>query len=96
VRPPEAAPGDASRVEFVAAYAGRRATCEGGGHAGAAAGGAQVGARATYSGRLTGRRLVYGDPPWTFLELAEFSARPEGSTEERVWCDEANLFFDDA
>ncbi len=83
------------RIEFVAAHAGRRATCEGGGHAGAAAGGAQVGARARYVGRLSGRRMVYGDPPWPFLELTDFSERPDGAIEERIWCDEANLFFDD-
>ncbi|MBM4416313.1 MAG: hypothetical protein FJ035_08790 [Chloroflexi bacterium] len=91
----EAGERDQARIEFVAAHAGRRATCEGGGHAGPAPGGAQVGARQRYVGRVSGRRMVYGDPPWPFLELTDFTERPEGATEERIWCDEANLFFDD-
>lgn len=90
--PRERLAADEARIEFASEYAGRRATCEGGGQAGPGLG---YGSRATYVGRLSGRRMVYGDPPWAFLELTDIIERPAGSTDERVWCDEANVFLED-
>ena len=91
--PPAGEPGtaDATRIEFAEELAGRRATCDGG-HA---APGALVGARETFVGTLSGRRMVYGDPPWRWLELVDALQQPEGTTHERVWCDEACVFLED-
>jgi len=81
---------DEFHVEFDPALAGRTATCEGGAQAGP---GSLVGGRETFVGTLSGRRLVYGDPGWPWLELVDLVLRPEGFTEERVWCDEHFVFL---
>ena len=93
--PAENAAGSAdqpARIEFASEYAGRLAICEGGGQAGP---GLLYGSRATYVGRLTGRRMVYGEPPWRWLELSDLTESPDGFTEDRVWCDEANVFLEE-
>lgn len=91
------APGEAAahdeRVEVLAHLVGRRATCHGGGPVGPQAG---VGARATYIGRLSGRRLSVGEPPWTWLEVVDLVEQPDdGAPVDRVWCDEHSVFIDD-
>ena len=81
------------RIEFVPEYAGRYATGYGGGPAGPGLG---FGSRATYVGRLSGRRMLFGDPPWSWLELDEITERSDGADGDegdRVWCDEGNVFL---
>lgn len=79
-----------TRIEFASDLAGRRATCDGG----QALPGGQLGARETFVGTLSGRRLVYGDPPWQWLELIDVVQEPEGELHDHVWCDEACVFVD--
>ncbi len=82
---------DATRIEFDAELAGRRATCDGGN----SLPGAVVGARETFVGTLSGRRMLYGDPPWRWLELVDAVQEAEGTLHDQVWCDEACVFLDD-
>jgi len=86
----EQPPAEEMRLEFAPEYAGRQATCYGGGPAGPGLG---FGSRATYVGQLSGRRMLFGDPPWTWLELGQISEQPEGFEDDRVWCDERNVFL---
>lgn len=81
-----------TRIEFAADLEGRRATCDGGAQTHP---GSLVGGRETFVGTLSGRRLVYGDPAWKWLELVDAVKDPEGTMHEQVWCDEANVFLED-
>lgn len=88
--PPNEPLNDEVRIEFVAELEGRRATCEGGAQSGP---GSLVGGRDTFVGSLSGRLMIYGDPSWRWLELVDLIERPEGFSEERVWCDEQFVFL---
>ncbi len=72
--------------------AGRRAECEGGGPV--AVGGATrvLGGRENFSGRLTGLFFEDGDPPWVWYQMGDLDQKPEGYSEEFVWCEATFLF----
>ena len=94
-RPPEPTPpalADETRLEFAPELEGRRATCDGGAQTHP---GSLFGARATFVGTLSGRRMLFGDPPWRWVELLDAIEEAEGTPYAQVWCDEACVFLDD-
>jgi len=72
--------------------AGKYAEADGGSHVP----GTNFAARQSFAGRLTGRRMTQGNPPWRFLEIGEFTEKPEGFTHEMVWCHEDDVYIDTA
>ena len=90
---PNATPG--SEVYFDAAIAGMRVAADGGNEAVEAQHGGKfaVASRETFEGRLTGRRLDEGDPPWRWLEIGDLADKPEGFESGTVWCEESYVYF---
>ena len=80
---------DGARVSHDPSIAGRRVQADGGGEVP----GTRTGARETFEGTLTGRRMEQGDPPWRWLELGDLTDRPDGFEEQFVWCEESYVYF---
>lgn len=80
-----------ARPGFDAAKAGKRAECDGGGPVP----GTHFASRQEFCGTLTGDYVDHGDPPWRWYLLAELSSRPEGYTDDTVWCESGSLFIVD-
>jgi hypothetical protein len=88
-RPRDDAADGAVRVWEDPSLRGRRVEADGG----EAVPGTGAGYRATFRGRLTGRRLEQGDPPWTWFELGELTERPADFESLYVWCEESYVYF---
>jgi hypothetical protein len=86
-----------SVVYFDESVAGRRVQADGGSEAKDAAHGGSfaIASREMFEGRLTGRRLDQGDPPWRWLEIGDLSEKPEGFEQQTVWCEESYVYFVD-
>jgi hypothetical protein len=52
-----------------------------------------VASREMFEGRLTGRRLDQGNPPWRWLEIGDLSEKPDHFDGETVWCEESYVYF---
>jgi hypothetical protein len=81
-----------TRRYFDAALAGLRVQADGGN---AAIGGRHA-SREMFEGKLTGRRMDVGDPPWQWLEIAELTLRPDDFHEPSVWCELSYIYPLDA
>jgi hypothetical protein len=78
-----------ARPGFDAAVAGKRAECDGG-HAIA---GTHFAGRQEFAGTLTGDYVDHGDPPWRWYLLGDLTRKPEGYSDDTVWCETGNLFI---
>ena len=76
-------------ITFDESLVGRSVEADGG----APVAGGMAGFRATFTGRLTGRRLAQGDPPWLWLELGDLTEAPEDFGSAHVWVDEAYVYY---
>ncbi|MFN0148679.1 MAG: hypothetical protein ACKVT1_19425 [Dehalococcoidia bacterium] len=83
-----------STVYFDAAIAGKRVAADGGSEAveGQHGGKFAVASREMFEGRLTGRRMDDGDPPWRWLEIGDLAEKPEGFEDATVWCEESYIY----
>ena len=88
-RPGEGATDGSLRIWEDPAIRGRRVQADGG----EAVPGTGAGYRATFEGRLTGRRLAQGDPPWSWFELGELTDAPADFESTYVWCEESYIYF---
>ncbi|MCC7077241.1 MAG: hypothetical protein IT198_08960 [Acidimicrobiia bacterium] len=77
-----------ARHGFDESLAGRRAECDGG-HA---VPGSHFAGREDFAGTLTGEFVDHGDPPWRWYLLADLTLKPDGYTDDSVWCESGNLF----
>ncbi len=77
------------RSGFNAAYAGRRAECDGG----APVPGTHFAGRQDFAGTLTGDYRDFGDFPWRWYLMTSLTIKPANYPYEAVWCDEGNLFL---
>ena len=84
-----------SVIYFDEAIAGRRVKADGGNEATDLTHGGKfaVASREMFEGRLTGRRLDQGDPPWRWLEIGDLSEKPDTFDAETVWCEESYIYF---
>jgi hypothetical protein len=84
-----------SVVYFDDAIAGKRVQADGGAEAVEAEHGAKfaVASREMFEGRLTGRRLDQGDPPWRWLEIGDLTDKPDHFDGETVWCEESYVYY---
>jgi hypothetical protein len=84
-------------VYFDDSIAGKRVQADGGAEATDAAHGGKfaVASREMFEGRLTGRRLDQGDPPWRWLEIGDLTDKPAHFEDETVWCEESYVYFID-
>jgi hypothetical protein len=85
------------RVYVDPAVAGLRVKADGGSEATDATHGGRVAhaSREMFEGRLTGRRLDQGDPPWRWLEISDLTEKPAGFEEASVWCEESYIYYVD-
>ena len=73
---------------FDETLAGLRVQADGGN----AAVGSRLASRETFAGRLTGRRMDEGNPPWQWLEVGELTERPDDFTDDCVWCELSYIY----
>ena len=73
---------------FDAGLAGLRVQADGGN----AAIGSRLASREMFEGRLTGRRMDQGEPPWQWLEVGELTLHPDEFTEACVWCELSYIY----
>ncbi len=81
---------DQIELTFDGSIAGKHAEADGGSHVA----GTNFAARQAFAGTLTGRRMAQGDPPWQFLEMGDFTEKPEGFNHDVVWCHEGDVYID--
>lgn len=79
------------RGGFNPQYAGKHAECDGGAHIVST----RYAGRQFFAGSLTGDYRDYGDYPWRWYLMTEFTQMPKGYSHEAVWCDEGSLILDD-
>ena len=89
-QPDEAALAIARRDGFDAAMRGRRAECDGG----KGIEGTHFAGRQEFAGVLTGHFRDFGDYPWRWYLMTDFTRKPTGFTQEAVWCDAGNLIIE--
>lgn len=89
-QPDAAARAIASRDGFDAAMRGRRAECDGG----KGIEGTHFAGRQEFAGVLTGHFRDFGDYPWRWYLMTDFTRKPTGFTHEAVWCDAGNLIIE--
>ncbi len=73
---------------FDAELAGLRVQADGGN----AAIGSRLASREMFEGRLTGRRIDEGNPPWQWLEVGELTLHPDEFTDASVWCELSYIY----
>ena len=89
-RPDDPAPDAGYREGFDETMRGRRAECDGG----KGIEGTHFAGRQEFAGVLTGHFRDFGDYPWRWYLMTDFTRKPTGFAHEAVWCDAGNLIIE--
>jgi hypothetical protein len=78
----------APRYGFEPSVAGKVAECDGGSMMGP-----KLASRQDFRGRLTGKYVEDGDPPWRWYLLNELTMKPDSYAQDAVWCEVSSIFM---